>query len=255
MTQTKINLLLLPLFVSILLSTAGKLKVGAKVDSVFSTLLYPITQPISGLRLFTEKKYAYVTHLPVLEKENREQKNQLARLISENEYLKQSIADKKILDSFKSSYSGLVPVRLIGSSDKFVVSSSLPLTNVLPGQPLVSGNILLGTVKEIKKNTATITPLNSDKSPVFPTRTTTGQKGLYKFENNSPQIVDVPSLSPIILGDFVLTEPGDLFPANLIIGKTIRLITISQEPLQKAEISLFDTLDSSPNNLAIITQP
>ncbi|HBC45325.1 MAG: hypothetical protein UX08_C0017G0016 [Candidatus Collierbacteria bacterium GW2011_GWB1_45_35] len=254
-TSTKINLLLLPLFVSILLVTAGKLKVGSKIDSVFYTLLSPISLPVSSLRLYTEKKYSFIKNFSVFEKQNREQKNQLARLISENEYLKQSIVDKKILDNLKNSFRSLVPVRLVGSSGKFVVSSSLPLTNVLPGQPLVSGNILLGTVKEIKNNTATITPLNSEKSPVFPTRTANGQKGLYKFENNRPEIVDVPSQSPIVLGDFVLTEPGELFPGNLIVGKTIRLITVSQEPLQKAELELYDTLDSSPDNLAIITQP
>lgn len=254
MNSTKINLILLPLFVSILLSTAGKLKVGPKVDSVFYTLLSPISYPTASLRLFTEEKYTVIKNLPFLEKQNREQKNQLARLISENVYLKQSIVDKKILDNLKNSFRGILPVRLTGSAGKFVVVSSLPLSGVRPGQPLVSGNILLGTVKEIKANTITITPLDSEKSPVFPIRTASGQKGLYKYESRS-QIVDVPSQSPIILGDFVLTEPGEIFPANLIVGKTNRLITVSQEPLQKAEIELYDTLYTSPNNLVIITQP
>ncbi len=255
MTSTKINSILIPLFCAILLTTVSKLKVGSKVDSVFYTLLYPVSTPISNLRLYSEKKYLLIKNFSVLEKQNREQKNQIASLISENEYLKQSITDKKVLDNLKNTFKSVVPVRLTGSSGKFVVSSSLSLDNVRPGQPLVSGSVLLGTVKDIKNNTVTITPLSSEKSPAFPVRTASGQKGLYKFVDNSPQIVDVPSQSPIILGDLVLTEPGDLFPGSLIIGKTVRLLTVSQEPLQKAEISLYDTLDSSPDNLAIITQP
>lgn len=255
MVSSKINLILLPLLFTILLTVAGKLKVGIKIDTVFYTALSPISQPISGLRLFAEKKYLFLKNFSVLEKQNRDQKSQIASLVSENEYLKQTITDKKVLDNLKNTFKGIVPVRLTGSTGKFVVSSSLPLDNVRPGQPLISGNVLLGTVKEIKGNTITIVPLDSEKSPAFPTRTASGQKGLYKFTDNSPRIVDVPSQSPIILGDFVLTEPGELFPANLIIGKTVRLLTVSQEPLQKAEISLYDTLDNSPDNLAIITQP
>ena len=254
-TSTKINLLLLPLFVSILLVTASKLKVDSKIDTVFYTLLSPISQPVSSLRLYTEKKYSFIKNFSILEKQNREQKNQLARLISENEYLKQTITDKKILDNLKNAFKVVLPVHLAGSSGKFVVSSLLSPSNVRPGQPLISGNVLLGTVKEIKGNAIVITPLNSEKSPVFPVRTASGQKGLYKFENSRSQIADIPSQSPIVLGEMVLTEPGELFPGNLIIGKTSRLLTVSQEPLQKAELELYDTLDSSPDNLAIITQP
>lgn len=255
MTSAKLNSILLPLFFAILLTTVSKLTVGTKVDSFFYTILYPISAPISSLRLFTEKRYLSFKNFSLIEKQNREQKNQIASLISENEYLKQSIVDKKILDNLKNTFKSVIPVRLTGSSGKFVVSSSLPLDNVRPGQPLVSGSVLLGTVKDVKNNTVTITPLSSDKSPAFPVRTSSGQRGLFKFVDNNPQLVDVPSQSPIILGDIVLTEPGDLFPSSLIIGKTSRLLTVSQEPLQKAEISLYDTLDSSPDNLAIITSP
>lgn len=255
MTSTKLNLILLPLFVSILLSTASKLKVGTQIDTFFYTLLTPLSLPVSKLRLFAEKQSFFFKNISGLEKQNRDQKNQIARLISENEYLKQSLTDKKILDRLQNNFKQALPVRLVGSSGKFTVSSSLPLDNIRPGQPLVSGNILLGTVKDVKNNLITIIPLNSEKSPAFPARTTSGQKGLYQFSQDNPQITDIPSQSPLVLGDMVLTEPSELFPSSLIIGQTIRLLTISQEPLQRAEISLYSTLDSSPDNLAIITQP
>ncbi len=251
----KINLLLLPLLASILLSIVSELKVGPKVDALFYSILSPATSPIAKLRLFSENQYTYVKNISTIEKQNRDQKNQISRLLTENEYLKQAITDKKVLDNLKNTFKKAVPVRISGSTGKFVVSSSLPLTDVKPGQPLVSGNVLLGTVLEVKGPAVTIIPLESEKSPSFPLRTASGQKGFYKYTNNHPQITDIPSQNPIVLGDFVFTEPGELFPGNLIIGKIARLLTINQEPLQKAEIVLYDTLDNNPDNLAIVTLP
>jgi cell shape-determining protein MreC len=253
--STKLNLLLLPLFVSILLSTASKLKIRPGIDTVFYTMLSPLSIPISRLRLYSKSQYLTLINLPGLEKQNRRQKNQIASLISENEYLKQNLSDQKVLDQLIGVFRGVLPVRLVGSAGKFIVSSSSSLADVRPGQPLVSGKILLGTVREVKNNIVTITPLSSDKTPIFPVRTTSGQKGLYQYSANSSQIIDIPSQSPLVLGDMVLTEPGEIFPGSLIIGQVSRLLTVSQEPLQRAEVLLYDTLDHSPENLAIITQP
>jgi cell shape-determining protein MreC len=251
----KINLLLLPLLFAILLSIASNLAVGKSLDSLFYLVLTPITAPTSKLRLFTESKIGSLKNISVLERESREQKNQIAILLSENEYLKQTIVDKKVIENLRNSFKHIIPVRISGSTGKFIVSSSSPLDLVKPGQPLISGNVLLGTVLEVKGSAVTITPLDSEKSPSFPIRTASGQKGFYKYSDNHAQITDVPSQYPIILGDFIFTEAGELFPGNLIVGKATRITTISQEPLQKAEIVLYDTLSNNPENLAIITQP
>jgi len=189
-----------------------------------------------------------------MEKQAREQKVQIAKLLSENEYLKQAIVDNKVTNNLKNSFKTIVPARISGSTGKFIVSSSTSLDQVRPGQPLVSGNVLVGTVLEVNGSAVTITPLDSEKSPSFPIRTASGHKGFYKFTDNRSQITDVPSQYPLVLGDFIFSEPGELFPGNLIIGKTTRITTISQEPLQKADIVLYDTLSNNPENLAIVTQ-
>ncbi len=254
-TSIKINLILLPLLLSILLSTAGKLKAGKNIDKLFNIFFAPITIPASQARLIVENKFTEIKNISGLEKLSHDQKNQIASLLSENEYLKQTLLDKKITENLKNSFKEIIPVRLSGSSGKFIVSSTASLENVKPGQPLVSGNVLLGTVLEVKGTAITITPLESEKSPSFPIRTASGQKGFYHYESNQPLISDIPSQNPIVLGDFIFTEPGELFPGNLIIGKITRLLTISQEPLQKAEITLYDSLNGNPDNLAIITSP
>ncbi len=255
MANIKLNLILLPLLFAILLSATGKLKVGRSLDSFFNFIFAPVTLPVSKMRLNVENKYNYLKNISGLEEQNRDQKNHIASLLSENEYLKQTLIDKKITDNLKNSFKEIIPVRLSGSSGKFIVSSTMSLEKIKPGQPLVSGNVLLGTVLEVKGSAVTITTLESEKSPIFPIRSTSGQKGFYHYTNNQSLISDVPSQYPIILGDFIFSEPGELFPGNLIIGKITKLLTISQEPLQKAEITLYDSLNSSPENLAIITAP
>jgi cell shape-determining protein MreC len=146
MTSTKINLLLLPLLLSILLSTAGELKIGVGINSFFYILTAPIHSPVSALRVATENKINYLKNLPKVERQNRELKVQAAHYITENEFLKQKITDQKTLDSLKASYKQILPVRLSGSTGKFTVSSSEVASNLKIGHPLVSGNVLLGFV-------------------------------------------------------------------------------------------------------------
>jgi cell shape-determining protein MreC len=253
-TISKINLLLLPLLFAILLSISSKLRIGSSINTFFYNIFSPIHYPLSKLRLFTEQEIYQVKNLPSLNKQVSDLKNQNAHLISENDLLKQLISDQKTLTNLNTPFKEVIPVHLIGSTGNYTVSSSFPLEKVRPGQALISDNILLGTVSEIKGSLIIITPLDSNKTPVFPVHTSSGQKGLYKYLNHLSQISDVPSQNPINLGDFILTEPSDLFPGDLLVGKTIRLLSTSQEPLQKAEVSLYTSFAANPQNLAIIIE-
>jgi cell shape-determining protein MreC len=254
MTSTKINLLLLPLLVSILLSTAGKLKIGRVVDNVFYTILTPISAPISFLRQAANSQVSFFSNLPHVRQQNRDLISQNSRLLSDIEHLKQSLLDSKITVQ-ETGFKEVLPVRLTGSLGSNSVSSSLSLEKVKVGQPLVSGKILLGTVADIKGSAININPLDSDRIQSLSVHTSSGQKGQYKYLSNTPQITDIPSLSPIAYGDYVFTEPGELIPGNLVLGKIIKIISAQQEPLQKAQIKLETTLRDAPEGLAIILEP
>ena len=254
MTSTKLNLLLLPLLFAILLSTAGKLKIGKTVDNVFYTILTPIHAPIGFLRQIANSQVSFISSFPKVREQNKDLISQNARLLSENEHLKQSMADAKIIVS-DSSFKSVLPVRLTGSLGSNSVSSSLPLDKVKIGQPLVFGKILLGTVADIKGSVINITPLDSDRTQILSVHTSSGQKGQFKYLNNTPQITDIPSLSPIAYSDYVFTEPGELIPGNLVVGKIVKIISAQQEPLQKAQIKLETTLRDVPEGLAIILEP
>jgi len=254
MNSTKLNLLLLPLLFAILLSTAGKLKIGKTIDNVFYTILTPIHLPLGFIRQFTNTQISFINSLPRLKEQNKDLVSFNSRLLFENELLKQTLTDSKIIIQ-DSNFKSILPVRLTGSLGSNFVSSSLPLDKVKPGQPLVFGKILLGTVADIKGSVININPLDSDHLEPFSVHTSSGQKGQYKYLANTPQITDIPSLSPIAYGDYVFTEPGELIPGNLIIGKITKIISAQQEPLQKAQIKLETTLREAPEGLAIILEP
>lgn len=254
MTTSKLNLLLLPLLFSILLSTATKIKFGKTVDAVFYSFLTPIHQPIGYLRQAVDSQVTFIKNLPKLQRENRSLLKENAFLLSQNEQLKQYQIDKNN-PNLKSNFKSVLPVRVTGSVGNNTVSSSLPIDNVKIGQPLVSGAILLGTVSSIKGSVINIKPLDEGGADVVSVHTSSGQKGFYKFTNNTPQITDIPSLSPIIIGDYLFTEPTETFPANLVVGKIIKVTSGAEEPLQKAEVRLETTLSDNPDSLTIILQP
>jgi cell shape-determining protein MreC len=254
MTSTKLNLLLLPLLVSILLSVGTKLKIGSSIDSVFYTILSPIHLPVGYLRQVAETQVSFVKSFPTLRLQNKDLISQNAKLLSENELLKQSLADTKTIIK-NQNFKSVLPVRLTGSVGSTIVTSSLTLDKVRIGMPLVSGKIILGTVADIKGSVINILPLDSDKTPSLSVHTNSGQKGQYRFQNNTPQITDIPSLSPIAFGDYVFTEASELIPANLVIGKITKIISAQQEPLQKAQVKLETTLRDSPDSLVILLSP
>ena len=253
MTSTKINLLLLPLLLAILLSTATKLRIGKALDSFFYTILIPIHSPIGYIRQFTDKQFSFIKKLPSLNNENISLKSKYAQVLSENELLKQSLADSNTLIP-RSDFKSILPVRVTGAIGNNTVSSTLSLEEVKVNQPLVSGKIFLGTVAKVKGSVITINPLNSDRSISFPVHTSSGIKGQFKFSDNTPQISDIPNLSPITVDDYVFTEPGELIPGNLVVGKIKKIISGSQEPLQKAEIILEASLSDSLENLIIVLE-
>ncbi len=254
MTNTKLNSLLLPLLFAILLSIGTKLKIGPTIDNIFYTILTPVHVPIGYLRQISTSQISFIKSLPEIRQQNKDLISQNSRLLSENELLKQSITDSKTL-SLNSSFNSVLPVHLTGSIGNNSVASSLPIDKVKPGQPLVFGKILLGTVADIKGSVINIIPLDNERIQPFAVHTSSDQKGQYKFVNDTPQITDLPSLAPVTFGDYVFTEPGELIPGNLVIGKITKIISAQQEPLQKAQIKLESNLNDAPSGLVIILQP
>lgn len=248
-------LFLPPLLVSILLFTVSNLKFGLFLNNFSLAVFGPVTRPIALARLDLQKKQNFYLSLPETGKVNREQKVLIAHLIWENETLKQALKESKTQDLLQSNYKKVLPIKISSLTGKIIATSSQSLSEVKPGMPVVSGNILLGQVTEVSDSSLNIIPLEDDLFPNIAVRGSTGPKGVFRHVNGTSQIINVSSQTPLILGDFVLTEATDIIPANLLIGKITKLLTSPQEPIQKGEINIYDTLQNSPDNLVIILKP
>lgn len=248
--------ILAPLLCSILLSTLSNLKLGHQINLTLSQIVSPFTYPINLLNQATKNKIIYLKSLPRLERQNREQKVLIAHLLWQNENLKTGLKNENTEKIFQNKYQKTVSVETSGTSGRYLATTFQDTSEIISGMPLVSGNILLGFVTEkINKNTLRIITIDDNQNPLIPVHTASGQKGVYKFIEGHPQIVNVPSQTPLILGDFVLTEASEIIPANLLIGKITEILTAPQDPLQKGKIDLYDSLENNPEHLAIIVKP
>lgn len=245
-----------PLLLTILLSIISNLKTGEQINSFLSLVFSPLIAPVSYLNHVTTTKVSYLKSLPLLDLQNRQQKVLIAHLLWQNENLKTALKNENTEKLSQNNYQKVISVEIVGTSGKYLATTTQNTAEILPGMPLVSGNILLGFVTE-KINDKTVRLLTLDQSSILPVvvHTASGQKGVYKFLESSPQIVNVPSQTPLILGDFVLTEAAENIPANLLVGKITEILTAPQDPLQKGKIDLYDSLENNPDNLAIIVRP
>lgn len=253
MTSSKLNLILLPLLFSILLSTLSKLKVGRSVDFIAYTVLSPIQTPISSLKYLTNRQMSFIKNIPSIYKENQSLKNTNSYLLSQNQSLKDLIKDTSSIETTSSSRKAL-PVRVISFGNQISTTTTLDSSQVAVGQPVISGSSLIGLVSSIKKPIINIIPLSDDSFPSIQIKTSLGQSGSYQYGNRTSQIINIPSENPVSLNDIVFTEASEKIPANLIIGKITKILTTSQSPLQKAEIKL-DTDSTELKDLSIILQP
>lgn len=231
------------------------LKTGQQINFILEKILSPVTTPVNLLNHYTRTKISYLKNIPELDRQLREQKVLIAHLLWQNETLKTSLKNEKTTTNLQNNYQKTLPIEIVGTTGKYLATTTQSTDEVLPGMPVVSGNILLGFVTEkINKNTLRIISL--DDYQILPTdaHSASGQKGVYKYLDGYPQIVNVPSQTPLILGDFVLTEATENVPANLLIGKITEILTNPQDPLQKGRIDLYHTFENNPDNVAVIVK-
>ncbi len=243
------------LLISILLFTTSNLKLGNFLNSFFAASFYPLSAPLSNLKAYYQSQINTIKNLPNTNKQNREQKVFIAHLVRENELLKQTLKDSKVESNLKNNYQEVLAIKVSGSRGKIVATSTQDLDKLKSGMPVVNGNILLGMVTEVNQNIINIISLEDDLFPPLNLKSASGPEGVYRHHNGIPQIVNVPSQTPIILGDFVLTNPTDQIPANLLVGKVSKVTTSPQDPLQKGEVTLYDSFSNNPDNIVIILKP
>lgn len=253
MINQKINQLILPLLFSLILLFTSQIEVGSKINHAISSILTPISIPFTNTKVFFSHQITFISNLPFIYSQNQSLSHYNQFLLSQNQTLKDLITDKELLNNLPQNFTQTIPVRIVSISNRLTATTSLDLSSVKVGQPVVSDYSLVGIVTQINQNLITITTLSDEGFPHLNLKTNQGHKGNYLYENRIAQITNVSSEDSIITGDIVFTEASELIPANLIIGTVNTLITQTQSPLQKAEINLQKSTNKL-QNLYIITQ-
>jgi len=254
MSSTKINLIFLPLLFSILLSTLGKLKLGHDLNSLVYTLLTPVQVPLSVLKQKTTDTRSLIFNIPSLKKQNDQLKAANNLLLTENQNLKSLLHDQFLINDQKPIYQHTLPVRVLSINRQIAVTTTLDISEVKIGQPAISDHVLLGLVADIQAPIIYLTPLSEDNFPNIGLVTSNNQKGNYQYSARTPQMINLPSESPVNLNDTVFTQVTELIPGNLLVGRIVKVLTSKESPLQKVEIKL-DQKPQDLKDLLIVTKP
>lgn len=240
------------LFLSILLVTATKLNQTNLIINPLTRVTAIIQRPIVLLRQQKDSLINFLLAVPSLYQRNK-------ALLAENESLKvkvktlsESIADQELISKIEKPSWQIQPIKLI-SIDRLLTFTSHNFANLKPGQPVASGNSLVGLVNSIQPPIIKVTPLTSGAIKIA-AQLETGAKGGYTFKNNAPHIIDLPSNTSFNPQTSVLTLPTSLIPENLVIGRVEKITTDLASPTKEATLTLESTV-SEADSFYIITQP
>lgn len=246
-TQTK-HQIIAPLLVSLLLLTLSHIPQANSLTSFPTHLIHPFYSPLSQIGQKLQKKQQLLTHLPqtqyqnlILRQENAQLQTQLLLLKNQLHY-----------DSVPSPNWPSQSVKIINLSP-LVTATTTDLSSIQPGQPLVDSTALLGIVTEVKPPLIYITPLTH--SDIHLNIQTLDQiQAEYVFTNQTPQITNLPSQTPIPENTTIYTLPTQYLPEGLVVGTTTQSLSNPQQPLQKIKIKLNTPINQAQNP-SIITSP
>lgn len=238
----------LTLFLSILLAGATLLNSPLKIPPAIQTAVGNLSLPFVVIRQKKAELIRFVLATPSIYKENQKLKNENNYLKTKIKNMNELIADQGLIDSLTASWQ-IQPIRLV-AIDRHLTFISHNYANIKPGQPVASGNSLVGLVSEVKPPVIKVEPLSQLETKIG-VQLETGAKGSYLFRNSEPRVVDLQSGVTFNPQTIVLTAGSELIPPDLVIGKIDKITTTASNPTQEAIIALDEKLDSG--NFFVIT--
>lgn len=237
---------------SILLVLTTKLNFTAPISTTLSVLTNPIISPLTYLRLQNNDFLNYLVHTPSLARENEKLKNENNVLRVKAKKLTDLISDQNQLKSLNQNTWQSQPVKLV-SLDNLATFTSLDFAKIRPGQPVATGNSLVGLVKSVEPPIIKVIPL-SHPDAKLPIQLDTGAKGDYVFKNTGPHIINLATNASFNSKTTVFTLPSATIPENLILGQIDKITTNTANPTQEATV-ILDTDISKAHDFFVITKP
>lgn len=246
-TQTK-HQIISPLLISLLLFTLSRIPQVDPLTSLPIRLIQPLYSPISQLGRNLQNKQHLIASLPQTQYENLTLKQENTQLQTQVLLLKNQLQ----YDTAPSINWPTQPIKIVSLSP-LVTATAPDLSLIQPGQPLVDSTAILGIVTEVKPPLIYITPLTHPDIRLD-IQTIDQIKAEYVFTNQTPQITNLPSQTPISQNTTIYTLPTQYIPEGLVVGTTTQPLSNPQQPLQKIEIKLNTPINQTQNP-SIITNP
>lgn len=237
---------------SILLTTGSFLNLTPPLSAFLFSLLYPMVQPLAAARGGQTRLFHFIAGLPTVSNENAKLKNENNLLKIKLDQLSQAVSNQALVASLSVNRWQVQPVKLI-SLGNLVIFTSQNFTAILPGQPVVSGNSLVGLVKEVQKPIIKVVPLNHREIKLA-VQLETGAKGDYIYKGSRPYVINLPSDIAFNSKTTVFTLPTEYIPENLVIGQIEKIVTNQANPTREATLTLDQDI-SAAGPFFIITAP
>ena len=186
---------------------------------------------------------------------NLKEKNNL--LIEENARIRKVLEGFKEsnlipeLDSllFPSKYN-FIPARIINKSysktkNRLTLSSGAK-NNIKIDMGVITSNGIVGIIDNVSKNYATVQSILNTKSQINAKLKSSYHFGTLIWNTNNSnivQLVDVPRLAPVVLGDTITTGgKSTIFPKGILIGTIKDFSLVGDENYYNINIQLFNDM-------------
>ncbi len=189
---------------------------------------------------------------PNLWRENEKLKQENNLLKIKTKKLTDLISNQNQLKNLTNHDWGSQPIKLV-SLDSMASFTSLDFANIRPGQPVATGNSLVGLVKSVEPPIVMVIPLNHPDAKLS-VQLDSGTRGDYVYKKNEPHIINLDSSTAFDSKTTVFTLPTNLIPENLILGEIDKITSNPADPTLEATIVLDSNISSSPN-FFVITKP
>ncbi len=207
---------------------------------------------ITYLRLQKNNLFDYLIRIPSLSRENADLlgENNLLRIRAKK--LADLVVDQDQLKVLGSHTWQSVPVKLV-SLGNLATYTSLNFANIKPGQPVATGNSLVGLVKSVEPPVIKVIPLTSPDIKLA-IELDTGAKGDLAYKNNQALVTNLDSGTAFNSKTTVFTLPNDLIPGNLLVGQIDKIVSNPANPTQEATL-ILDQEIAKAHDFYIITKP
>lgn len=212
----------------------------------------PVLSPITYLRGQKELFVNRVGNLPHVAAENEALQKENTLLKIEVKQLTEAVSDQTLVASLNQHGWQIQPLRLVSLGNSAIFTSQ-DLTQIKAGQPVISGNSLVGLVKSVQAPVIKVIPLNHPEIRVA-VQLETGVKGDYIYQSSHPYIINLPTNVAFNSKTIVLTLPTEQLPENLVLGQIERITSNPADPTQEATLTLDQEINSG-HDFFVITKP